>query len=222
MSNKKRAAEPTTPKSEDDDSKGICEQCLSIPCVLEDTKDSITASFDAVHNSDPLNKHICFKMYKTWVANHYGFLGKNHRIKIPDCVVEYIRELAPEPDGKYTGYHEVGDSQYTLSAKTSPVAKKPPSKKTKQSTTAAKTPPKSFTKLLKDTNLRLGELHKYDLTYSPGMKKDEFYLRSIRSAAITKATNSPNPTPIKAEALEMDNDDEDEAAKELDDIGIVL
>ena len=36
-------------------------------------------------------------MYRKWVYAAYGALGKGNRIRIPRCVVEYIRNRFREP-----------------------------------------------------------------------------------------------------------------------------
>ena len=47
-------------------------------------------------------------IYKAFVYQKYGHLGKGNRIPIPDCVVNEIRKLYP--DKSYMGFKEQNDA----------------------------------------------------------------------------------------------------------------
>ena len=38
-----------------------------------------------------------YYMYRKWVYEKHGILGKGNRVRIPPCVVEYIRDRFREP-----------------------------------------------------------------------------------------------------------------------------
>ena len=48
-------------------------------------------------------------LYRTYVAAEHGTLGHRVRIRIPDCVVAFIRAIVPSPNNVYTGHRDVDD-----------------------------------------------------------------------------------------------------------------
>ena len=48
-------------------------------------------------------------LYRCFVFGEYGMLGHHNRIRIPDCVVAFIRSICPDPQNNYTGHHDVDD-----------------------------------------------------------------------------------------------------------------
>jgi hypothetical protein len=86
-----------------------CKGCGQLECVLEAHRDLLSgelSTLDTSLNESKRRNHL----YRSFVSAEYGPLGHHNRVKIPDCVVEYIRSICPSPDGSYTGFRDVGDS----------------------------------------------------------------------------------------------------------------
>jgi hypothetical protein len=45
-------------------------------------------------------------LYRAFTYLKFGHLGKGRIIPIPSCVTAKIREMYPETDGDYMGFHE--------------------------------------------------------------------------------------------------------------------
>ena len=45
-----------------------------------------------------VRKNARYLLYRAWVGDYWGYLGRGNRIEIPPCVVEYIRDMFREPD----------------------------------------------------------------------------------------------------------------------------
>jgi hypothetical protein len=56
---------------------------------------------------DPSKKRN--NLYQKFVAAEHGILGDRVRIRIPDCVIAFIRSLVPSPDNCYTGHRDVDE-----------------------------------------------------------------------------------------------------------------
>jgi hypothetical protein len=48
-------------------------------------------------------------LYRKFVAAEHGVLGHCVCIRIPECVVAFIRSLVPSPDNRYTGNCDVDE-----------------------------------------------------------------------------------------------------------------
>ena len=44
-----------------------------------------------------MRKNARYIMYRKWVGEKWGYLGRGKRIRIPPCVIEAIRARYPEP-----------------------------------------------------------------------------------------------------------------------------
>ncbi|KAG8443390.1 hypothetical protein GDO86_011979 [Hymenochirus boettgeri] len=51
-------------------------------------------------------RKTAFRCFSVWI---YGFLGSRGRKRIPTCVVNKVREVFPDPRGRYSGYLESHD-----------------------------------------------------------------------------------------------------------------
>ena len=49
-------------------------------------------------------------LYRKFVAAEHGVLGHCVCIRIPECVVAFIRSLVPSPDNRYTGNRDVDEN----------------------------------------------------------------------------------------------------------------
>ena len=45
-------------------------------------------------------------LYRAFTYLKFGHLGKGNRIPISPCVAKKIREMYPDADGNYIGFHE--------------------------------------------------------------------------------------------------------------------
>ena len=50
------------------------------------------------------NKSYRHHAYCCYINYIHGYLGRKHRRVIPACVVNYIRDKWPDPEGKYVGF----------------------------------------------------------------------------------------------------------------------
>ena len=68
--------------------------------------DDVLAHIEENGGSESLtNKNIRFFYYRKVTEELYGYLGAHNRRRLPDCVVDGVRELFPNPPGiPYTGY----------------------------------------------------------------------------------------------------------------------
>jgi hypothetical protein len=48
-------------------------------------------------------------LYRKFIYGEHGTLGRHVRVCIPECVVNFIRELCPEPSGTYTGHRDIDE-----------------------------------------------------------------------------------------------------------------
>ena len=85
-----------------------CKGCGQVECVLEAHRDLLLGELSTLDSSISESKRRNH-LYRSFVSAEYGPLGKHNRVKIPDCVTEYIRSICPSQDGQYTGFREVGD-----------------------------------------------------------------------------------------------------------------
>lgn len=56
--------------------------------------------------SDENNSEVRKKLYRFYVTQKWGYLGKGVRVRIPDCVREEVRKIAPDSEGKYMGHKD--------------------------------------------------------------------------------------------------------------------
>ena len=85
-----------------------CPSCGRDVCVVFQHKDRLLAELDSVDealDSSKKRNHL----YRSFVASEHGQLGARNRVRIPHCVVAYIRSICPSANGKYTGFRAVGD-----------------------------------------------------------------------------------------------------------------
>ena len=89
-----------------------CEHCKKIPCLWEKHMDVIleygahleagkAEYYDPKSGNSALRKEI----YSRFVFEEHGILQKGHRVEIPSCVLNRIREKWPaEPGCTYMGF----------------------------------------------------------------------------------------------------------------------
>jgi hypothetical protein len=68
----------------------------------------LEGELSTLNDSLDLSK-TCNHLYRTYVAAEHGILGHRVRIRIPACVVAFIRAIVPSPNNVYTGHRDVDD-----------------------------------------------------------------------------------------------------------------
>ena len=106
-SKKKKKTDTTTVKAPfiSHNSDEICYDCGMSPCESVTYEALLRTSGEDVskknHKHNRATRHYLYKLY---IATKYGKLGKNHRVRIPDCVEVFIHKLYPDPNNEYTGF----------------------------------------------------------------------------------------------------------------------
>jgi len=86
----------------------LCPECSSNPCKALLYRQGLIAELAALSPSmSPSHKRN--HLYRKFVYGEHGTLGRRVRVRIPECVVNFIRQLCPEPSGHYTGHRDIDD-----------------------------------------------------------------------------------------------------------------
>ncbi len=93
-----------------DDGKSFrtfCVQCERVPCVWENNQEEMV-NFDKanIDGDAPPNEHRHGLYRQMALIINNGPSGKGNRMKLPECVVNGVRKLFPDPDALYTGHLE--------------------------------------------------------------------------------------------------------------------
>jgi hypothetical protein len=88
-----------------------CKYCEQTPCWLEQGLYDRMVELEEIIRDEAIdqklnNKQIRFQLYREATTFIHGHLGKGRRIELPCCVRGEILDLAPAPDGQYTGFKE--------------------------------------------------------------------------------------------------------------------
>jgi hypothetical protein len=85
-----------------------CPTCHHNPCKAVLYKDmlegELSTLLDSLDNSKKRNH-----LYRCFVFGEHGTLGRRVRIRIPECVVEFIRSICPDPNNNYTGHRDIDE-----------------------------------------------------------------------------------------------------------------
>ena len=83
----------------------LCCKCQHDPCHRVVYSPEISrVALECGHLPANIARRTLYRMYT--IASH-GRLGAGNRIKIPECIIELIRELRPEQSGNYMGHRWV-------------------------------------------------------------------------------------------------------------------
>lgn len=106
---------------DDDDKVPTCVICGGTPCEWEEFREGVVEQSKLLYNREQRdgqevivdnngvvvpNSKMRRALYRAFTYLKFGHLGKRNRIPIPSCVTKKIREMYPEADGKYMGFHE--------------------------------------------------------------------------------------------------------------------
>ena len=95
----------------------FCVMCGRDPCVWDIDKSTVTDLFNTRYLGVKVEGSLVerkqaqaarrFYLYRAYTMTIYGVLGKGVRICHPQCLVEGIQNLAPDPADDYTGHVDV-------------------------------------------------------------------------------------------------------------------
>ena len=81
-----------------------CSHCGNHPCILGEIEPLLVSILET-YGEWKSKKEVRFKMYAESTTHIHGpGLGKGVRKKLPSCVTNAIRSMAPAADKKYTGF----------------------------------------------------------------------------------------------------------------------
>ena len=95
--------------------------CQSMACEWEELGEGVVEQSNFLYNREQRdgqevivddngvvvpNSKMRRALYRAFIYLKFGHLGKGNRIPIPSCVTKKIREMYPEADGNYMGFHE--------------------------------------------------------------------------------------------------------------------
>ena len=85
-----------------------CNYCGNQPCIIKDLEETLI-SVKETYGDWNSNKNLRFRMYSECIKHIHGpGLGKGIRKKLPQCLQNEIRLMAPDEDNIYTGFIESG------------------------------------------------------------------------------------------------------------------
>ena len=103
---------------EDNSNFNMCVDCAGRPCdwiafghiLIQDLnqKYSDDAEGNKIDNDGAIvsNGQLRKVLYWSYTLQKYGFLGKGTRIPLPKCVLTAIRDVFPDPNGRYMVFLE--------------------------------------------------------------------------------------------------------------------
>jgi hypothetical protein len=105
----------------DNDEVPTCVICGGTPCELEEFGGGVVEQSKLLYNREQCgkqdvrvddngvivpNSRMRKALYRAFTYLKFVHLGKGRIIPIPSCVTTKIREMYPETDGDYMGFHE--------------------------------------------------------------------------------------------------------------------
>ena len=93
----------------------LCDVCHTVPCFVYQFQEQVIASCEVMEitrrcNDDvpPLTNNERRKWcYKEFTRAIYGSLGKGNRVRLPACVLEFVRNKYPDQNHAYMGFKEM-------------------------------------------------------------------------------------------------------------------
>ncbi len=79
----------------------VCHDCRCNPCLVSLHQDALAGQLSVLNHSMS-SSHKRNVLYRCFVRTEYGVLGRRNRVRIPLCVVEFIRSICPSNEGRYT------------------------------------------------------------------------------------------------------------------------
>ena len=91
-----------------------CELCDTVPCFVYQFLDQVIASCEVMEitrrcdDVPPPNNNERRKLcYKKFTRAIHGSLGQGNRVRLPACVVEFVRNRYPDEDHAYMGFKDM-------------------------------------------------------------------------------------------------------------------
>ena len=109
MANKEENCVEEELKNENDPDE--CKYCGDNPCCFIELKPHLMSML-LIHGETKTNNQMRYYMYTEMTKFIHGpGLGKGVRRKLPHCMEQAIKSLAPDKDKKYTGFKEAKCSE---------------------------------------------------------------------------------------------------------------
>ena len=86
----------------------MCSKCKGTPCVWEENKHEMMLLSELRDERESAPNQLRHVMYRQMaLVINKGPSGRGNRLKLPECVTAGIREMFPDPNGKYTGHRNI-------------------------------------------------------------------------------------------------------------------
>ena len=86
----------------------LCSICKHDPCKAILYRDFLTGELSVINDSLSNSKKRNH-LYRCFVFGEHGTLGRCNRVRIPECVVAFIRSICPDPENSYTGHRDIDE-----------------------------------------------------------------------------------------------------------------
>ena len=86
--------------------ESVCGVCQQNPCVIVDNLPYLHELVTHMKNKGETNRAIRYQLYRRLSNKLHGPLGRGHRVQLPDCLVQFVRDNFPNenPEEKYVGF----------------------------------------------------------------------------------------------------------------------
>ena len=88
-----------------------CIRCGEIPCPWLECREAVLEHVEGLEDMDIAADQKRFQLYKLCTTILFGYLGKNNRVPLPQCVLLEIRRMYPSNDGSYVGFQDANISK---------------------------------------------------------------------------------------------------------------
>ena len=88
--------------------ESVCGVCQQNPCVIVDNLPYRHEIAMHMKKKGESNRSIRYQLYRRLSNKLHGPLGRGHRVQLPDCLFDFVRENFPNenPDEQYVGFRE--------------------------------------------------------------------------------------------------------------------
>jgi hypothetical protein len=89
-----------------------CSLCKCVPCVWEENNHEMMQFAELCNKRESEPNQRCHTVYpQVALVINNGPSGRGNRLKLLECVTTGIREMFPDPKGKYTGHQDIESEQ---------------------------------------------------------------------------------------------------------------
>lgn len=86
-----------------------CLKCQKEPCIIYQDRQLLMDVVTMKVVGRKPNNECRFLLYKEFTRRLHGYLGKNNRRELPECITTFTRKMFPEQDGQYTRFKNNND-----------------------------------------------------------------------------------------------------------------